>query len=56
MSSEQKIQVGVVLDESVEFSVSEICHTCHIHAEVVIQVVDVSVIEPRGEGASTVAN
>jgi chaperone modulatory protein CbpM len=48
MNSEQETRVGVLLDESVEFSLSEICSTCHVHAELIVQLVEVGVLEPRG--------
>lgn len=48
MNSEQETRFGVVLDESVEFSLSEVCNTCHVHAEAVIQLVEVGVLEPSG--------
>jgi chaperone modulatory protein CbpM len=48
MNSEQETRVGIVLDESVEFSLSEICRSCHVHAEVIIQLVEIGALEPRG--------
>jgi chaperone modulatory protein CbpM len=48
MSREHDVLAGMVLDESIEFSLSELCRVCHVHAEVVIQLVEVGVIEPRG--------
>jgi chaperone modulatory protein CbpM len=48
MNSEQDTRIGILLDESVEFSLSEICRSCHVHAEVIVQLVEVGVLEPRG--------
>lgn len=48
MNSEHEIRYGVVLDESVEFSLSEVCRSCQVHAEAIIQLVEVGVLEPSG--------
>lgn len=48
MSHEQETKVGLLLDDSAEFSMGELCRTCHVHADVVIQLVEVGVLEPRG--------
>ena len=48
MSGEQEPKTGVVLDDSVELSLSEVCRASHVHAEVVIQLVEIGVLEPRG--------
>lgn len=37
---------GVVLDERVTFTLREVCHTCGVHAEFVIEMVEEGVIEP----------
>jgi chaperone modulatory protein CbpM len=48
MSKEQELRAGVLLDESVEFTLSELCRSCHTHAEVVFELVEVGVLDPRG--------
>ncbi|MDT8385588.1 MAG: chaperone modulator CbpM [Gammaproteobacteria bacterium] len=48
MSNETEIHIGVVLDDSIEFSLNEISRTCHVGIEVVIELVEVGIIEPRG--------
>lgn len=52
MSRNKEIQVGTLLDDSVEFSLSDVCHTCHVHAEVVMQLVEVGALEPHGQKPS----
>lgn len=52
MSSDHETRLGVLLDEAVEYSLSEICRTCDVHAEVVIELVEVGVLEPRGREPS----
>ena len=48
MMSDQETHSGILLDDSVEFTLSVICRTCHVHAELVIELVEVGVLEPRG--------
>lgn len=52
MSRKKETQVGLLLDDTVEFSLSEVCRTCHIHAEVVIELVEVGALEPYGKEPS----
>lgn len=39
---------GTVLDERAVFTLRELCHACGVHAELVIEMVDEGLIEPRG--------
>ena len=48
MSEDREIRYGVLLDESVDLSLGESCRACDVQAEVIIQLVEVGVIEPRG--------
>lgn len=48
MSTERETRIGILLDESIEFSLIEMCRTCHVQADVVIELVEVGVLEPRG--------
>jgi len=48
VSENRHIRYGVLLDESVELSLGEVCCACDVRAEFVIELVEVSVIEPRG--------
>ena len=41
---------GVVLDESIEFSMHEICRICGVGEERVVEIVEEGVVEPVGEG------
>jgi chaperone modulatory protein CbpM len=52
MNRKKETQVGILLDDAVEFSLSEVCHTCHVHAEIVMQLVEVGALEPRGQEPS----
>jgi chaperone modulatory protein CbpM len=49
MREKPESQVAVILDESVEISLDEICRVCQIHTELVIELVDAGVVEPRGD-------
>ena len=40
---------GVVLDESIEFSMQEICRICGIHERLVVEIVEEGVVEPFGD-------
>ncbi len=42
------IVTGLVLDEGVKLSLAELCETCKINAELVIEMVEEGVIEPEG--------
>lgn len=44
-----KLITGVVLDQQVEFSLSEICHICNCHAEWVIELVAEGILDPIGD-------
>lgn len=44
-----KLVTGVVLDQQVEFSLSEICHVCDRHAEWVIELVAEGILDPIGD-------
>ena len=46
MKYEQEIRIGILLDESVELTLKEICHTCHVSADVVMELVEAGIIEP----------
>lgn len=39
---------GTVLDERAVFTLRELCHACGVHAELVIEMVDEGLLEPRG--------
>lgn len=49
MSIEIPTHQGVLLDDDLEISFSELCATCHVHAELVIQLVEVGALEPFGK-------
>ena len=51
MSNPIKFVSGVVLDESVQFTLVELCCLCESNAEYIIELVDEGLLEP--EGAST---
>lgn len=40
---------GTLVEETLELSLSELCHVCHAHREVVVTLVDEGVLQPRGE-------
>lgn len=48
MSRGREILTGEVLDERVTYSLREICGICHVHAELIIEIVDEGVVTPRG--------
>lgn len=39
---------GTVLDEHAVFTLRELCHACGVHAELVIEMVEEGLLEPRG--------
>jgi len=39
---------GTLLDESVVFTLREMCNACGVHAELVIEMVEEGVLQPRG--------
>ena len=41
---------GTLLDERAVFTLHELCHACSVHAELVIEMVEEGVLEPRGRG------
>lgn len=43
-----EVKRGVVLDERTVFTLSEMCRCCGVSAEVVIEMVAVGLVEPRG--------
>lgn len=47
MKYEQEIRIGILLDDSVELTLKEICHTCHVSADVVLELVEAGILEPR---------
>jgi len=48
VSENREIRHGVLLDESVEMSLGEVCRACEVQAEVIIQLVAMGVVEPHG--------
>jgi chaperone modulatory protein CbpM len=40
--------IGDVLDESVEFSMQELCRICGVHEQLVVEIVEEGVVEPLG--------
>ena len=46
MKYEQEIRIGILLDESVELTLKEICHTCHVSADVVMELVEAGILDP----------
>jgi chaperone modulatory protein CbpM len=48
MIRETTIMTGIVLDDSVDFSLGELCRCCGVNAEMVIEMVDEGLLEPTG--------
>ena len=48
MAGKQTIISGVVLADSMEYSLADLCRACSIHAEQLIELVDEGILEPRG--------
>jgi chaperone modulatory protein CbpM len=48
MNNEQDVRVGVIVDESVEFSLTELCRSYRVRSEVIIQLVEAGAFEARG--------
>ena len=45
----KKLHVGELLDEQVEFTLSELCVVCNSEENLIIKLVNEGVIEPKGE-------
>ncbi len=45
----KKMLVGELLDERIEFTLSELCLACEQQEEWIIQLVDEGMLEPKGE-------
>ena len=39
----------LLLDESVEFTLADVCRICGVHERLVVDIVEEGVIEPRGD-------
>ena len=39
-----------LLDETVEFSLEDLCRICGVHERLVVEIVEEGVVEPRGAG------
>ena len=48
MSRTTKDLRGTLLDERAVFTLRELCRMCDVHAELVIEMVDEGVLQPRG--------
>ena len=42
----------VIMDDHVLLSVRELCHSCTVHAELIIELVDEGILEPKGATVS----
>lgn len=42
------ITSGIVLDETIKYSLNELCETCKIDADIVVEMVEEGVVEPQG--------
>lgn len=43
-----KIYSGMLVDESMTFTLAQLCQNCNVHAEVIIEMVEYGVFEPVG--------
>jgi chaperone modulatory protein CbpM len=53
MTAKQTIVTGVILDDSAEFTLREVCRACAMHAEWIETLVQEGVLEPRGTDVVT---
>ena len=37
-----------VVDETVDFTTAELCRSCGVHAEIIVEMVEHGILEPRG--------
>jgi chaperone modulatory protein CbpM len=42
----------LLLDDSVEFSLSEVCRICGVHERLVVEIVEEGVVEPLGDAGA----
>lgn len=46
--TEERHAYAVIIDETVTYSLRELCESCGVHAERVIEMVDYGIVEPLG--------
>ncbi len=49
MSKKEDIITGIVVDETFTYSLKEVCETCGVHAEYLIEMVEYGILEPVGK-------
>ena len=47
-----KLVTGIILDEQVELSTSDLCQACSQHAEWIVELVEEGILEPSGRHRS----
>lgn len=45
---ETDAMTGLLLDETGELGLSELCHACQVHADYIIHMVEIGLLAPRG--------
>ncbi len=53
MSEKPQVLTGILLDETIEISLGDICRICEVHAEEIIEMVNEGVLTPRGQAPET---
>ncbi len=48
MSRSKTSLAGQVLEEQVDVTLSELCRVCGLHAEEILELIELGIIEPRG--------
>ena len=49
MSAQHEPVTGMILDETVTFNLDELCGTCRIESQVIVEMVEEGIVEPIGQ-------
>ncbi len=49
MKKTKSLLIGELITEEFTYSLKEVCEICHVHAEVIIEMVEHGVLEPQGK-------
>lgn len=47
--SKTEIHAGILLDENSVFTLTELCQSCGVEAEIIIEMVEFGILEPQGD-------
>lgn len=53
MRESKKVHAGVIVDETIFYSLQEICDICGVQMESIVEMVDYGILEPAGKSSRT---